>query len=174
MDSVGRLIELIGPYLGATLGFGLAFLIIARLMKEKRRPSATVAWLLLMLWVPVLGVPLYLIFGGRKISRLTQRKDRLDIAEHETEGAIRSSPFGVLTRGIRTRVQASGEQAYRELLQEIRDAKSSIEITTFILSHDSIGRRVVKELSEKAKSGVEVRLLLAAVGSWGKKSLYMR
>ncbi|MEC7906776.1 MAG: PLD nuclease N-terminal domain-containing protein, partial [Verrucomicrobiota bacterium] len=112
MDSVGRLIELTGPYLGSTLGFGLAFLIIARLMKEKRRPSATVAWLLLMLWVPVLGVPLYLIFGGRKISRLTQRKDRLDIAEPETEGAIRSSPFGVLTRSNRTRVQATGEQAY--------------------------------------------------------------
>ena len=114
MDSIGRLIELIGPYLGPTLGFGLAFLIIARLMREKRRPSATVAWLLLMLWVPVIGVPLYLIFGGRKISRLTQRKDRLDIAEPEAEGAIRSSPFGVLTRGNRTRVQATGEQAYRE------------------------------------------------------------
>lgn len=174
MDSIGRLIELIGPYLGPTLGFGLAFLIIARLMREKRRPSATVAWLLLMLWVPVIGVPLYLIFGGRKISRLTQLKDRLDIAEPEAEGAIRSSPFGVLTRGNRTRVQATGEQAYRELLQEIRDAKSSIEITTFILSHDSIARRVVKELSKKAKSGVEVRLLLDALGSWGKKTLYMR
>ena len=136
---------------------------------RKRRPSATVAWLLLMLWVPVIGVPLYLIFGGRKISRLTQRKDRLDIAEPEAEGAIRSSPFGVLTRGNRTRVQATGEQAYRELLQEIRDAKSSIEITTFILSHDSIARRVVKELSKKAKSGVEVRLLLDALGSWGEK-----
>ena len=173
MESVGRFLELIGPYLGPTLGFGLAFLIIARLMREKRRPSATVAWLLLMLWVPLLGVPLYLIFGGRKISRLTKRKDRLDIAEPETEGAIRSSPFGVLTRGNQTRIQATGELAYRELIQEIRNATSNIEITTFILSHDSIGRRVVKELSKKAKSGVEVRLLLDAVGSFGKKTLYM-
>ena len=163
MESVGRFLELIGPYLGPTLGFGLAFLIIARLMREKRRPSATVAWLLLMLWVPLLGVPLYLIFGGRKISRLTKRKDRLDIAEPETEGAIRSSPFGVLTRGNQTRIQATGELAYRELIQEIRNATSNIEITTFILSHDSIGRRVVKELSKKAKSGVEVRLLLLSL-----------
>ena len=93
--------------------------------------------------------PTLLDLRRRKISRLTQRKDRLDIAEPETEGAIRSSPFGVLTRGNRTRVQATGEQAYRENWQEIRDAKYSIEITTFILSHDSIGRRVVKELSKK-------------------------
>ena len=60
------------------------------------------------------------------------------------------------------------------MLQEIRDAKSSIEITSLILSHDPIGRRVVKKLSKKAKSGVEVQLLLEPVGSWGKKSLYMR
>lgn len=143
-------------------------------MREKRRPSATVAWLLLILWVPVPGVPLYMIFGGMKISHLTQRKDRLDIAEPETEGAIRSSPFGKLTCGNRTQVQATGEQAYRELLQEIRDAKSSIEITTLILSNEPIGRRAVKELSKKAQSGVEMRLFLDPIGSWGKKSLYMR
>ena len=85
-------------------------------MREKRRRSGTVAWLLLILWVPVLGVPFYMIFGGMKISHLTQRKDRLDIAESETEGAIRSSQFGKLTCGNRTQVQATGEQAYLELL----------------------------------------------------------
>lgn len=142
-------------------------------MREKRRPSSTVAWLLLMLWVPLVGVPLYLIFGGRKISRLTERKDRLDIAEPETQETIRSSPFGVLTRGNRTRIHATGEQAYRALLHEIRHATSSIEITTFILSHDFVGRQVVKELSKKARAGIEVRLLLDAVGSFGKKTLYM-
>ncbi len=169
----GTYFEAIWPYLGTYLGFGLAFIVIARLMREKRRPSATVAWLLVIWFIPPLGVPLYLVLGGRKISRLTKRKSRLNIAPADTEGTISSSPFGVLSKGNHTELQPTGVQAYRSLIREIQNADTSISITTFILSHDSIGRRIVTELSKKAKAGIEVRLLLDAVGSFGKKTLYM-
>lgn len=165
--------EAIWPYLGTYLGFGLAFILIARLMREKRRPSATVAWLLVIWFVPPLGVPLYIVFGGRKISRLTKKKSRLNIAPTNAMGTVSSSAFGVVSRGNRTEMQLTGVQAYNSLLNEIRNASESIEIISFILSHDSIGRKFVKELSLKAKAGVEVRLLLDAVGSFGKKTLYM-
>jgi len=164
----------IWPYLGTYLGFGLAFIVIARLMREKRRPSATVAWLLIIWFIPPLGVPLYLIFGGRKISRLTRKKSRLNIAPEDESGTIRSSPFGVMSRGNRTEMQLTGVQAFKSLVNEIRNAHESIEITIFILSPDAIGRNIIKELSEKAESGVEVRLLLDAVGSFGMKTLYTR
>lgn len=163
----------IWPYLGTYLGFGLAFILIARLMREKRRPSATVAWLLVIWFVPPLGVPLYLIFGGRKISQLTREKSRLNIALPNETGIISSSGFGVISKGNRTEMQLTGVQAYRSLIREIQAARESIEITTFILSHDAIGRNIVKELSLKASAGVEVRLLLDAVGSFGMKTLYM-
>ncbi len=163
----------IWPYLGTYLGFGLAFILIARLMREKRRPSATVAWLLVIWFVPPLGVPLYLIFGGRKISRLTRDKSRLNIASPNETGTISSSAFGVISNGNRTEMQPTGVQAFNSLIGEIRAARESIEITTFILTHDPIGRRIVKELSLKASAGVEVRLLLDAVGSFGMKTLYM-
>jgi len=163
----------IWPYLGTYLGFGLAFIVIARLMREKRRPSATVAWLLVIWFIPPLGVPLYLIFGGRKISRLTRKKSALNIALPNETGTISSSAFGVISKGNRTETQPTGVHAFKSLIREIRATQESIEITTFILSHDAIGRNVVKELSRRAQAGVEVRLLLDAVGSFGMKTLYM-
>ncbi len=172
--DIGIYVDAIWPYLGPPLGFGLAFILISRLMRERRRPSATVAWLLFMGWVPPIGVPLYLIFGGRKISRLTQRKSPLNIApRNASSGTLSSSPFGVVSKGNRTEFQKTGVQAFESFIQEIQNAQVSIEITTFILSHDAIGRRIVKELSRQAKKGIEVRLLLDAIGSFGKKTLYM-
>ncbi|HEY9248468.1 MAG TPA: PLDc N-terminal domain-containing protein, partial [Rariglobus sp.] len=47
-------------------GFLLAVFAIARLVSEKRPPSNTVAWLLGIVLIPYVGVPLFLLFGGRK------------------------------------------------------------------------------------------------------------
>ena len=59
------------------VGFLLAVFLIARLMSEKRQPGNTMAWLLVIVLIPYIGVPLYLIFGGRKLKRLVARKSRL-------------------------------------------------------------------------------------------------
>jgi cardiolipin synthase A/B len=57
--------------LAATLfslaGFVLALLLVGRLMSEKRAPANTFAWLLIIVLVPWVGVPLYLLVGGRKL-----------------------------------------------------------------------------------------------------------
>src|SRR3954462_4423256 len=58
-------------------GFALALFLVARLMSEKRAPANTFAWLLIIILVPWVGVPLYLLLGGRKIRRLAERKSRL-------------------------------------------------------------------------------------------------
>jgi cardiolipin synthase len=65
------------PHLFTVAGFLLAFLALARLMSERRQPGNTFAWLLAIGFIPYLGVPLYLLFGGRKIKRLVARKTRL-------------------------------------------------------------------------------------------------
>src|ERR1044071_2307877 len=58
-------------------GFALAFFLVARLMSEKRAPANTFAWLLIIVLVPWVGVPLYLLLGGRKLRRLAELKSRL-------------------------------------------------------------------------------------------------
>ena len=59
----------------------------------------------------------------------------------------------------------TGEVEFVVLEREIRAAKNTIHLTTFILSRDETGRRIVALLAERARAGVKVRLLLDAVGS---------
>src|ERR1039458_4021563 len=65
------------PHLIAVAGFVLAFFLVARLMSEKRAPANTFAWLLIIILVPYVGVPLYLLLGGRKLRRVAKRKTQL-------------------------------------------------------------------------------------------------
>ncbi|HRI83402.1 MAG TPA: PLDc N-terminal domain-containing protein, partial [Opitutaceae bacterium] len=58
-------------------GFLLAIFLIARLVSEKRQPGSTFAWLLVIVLIPYVGVPLYLLLGGRKLRRLRASKSRL-------------------------------------------------------------------------------------------------
>src|SRR5471030_425654 len=55
-------------------GVVLALFAVARILGEKRQPSNTLAWLLAIVLIPYVGVPLYLLLGGRKLRRLLSRK----------------------------------------------------------------------------------------------------
>ena len=62
------------PEITTHLGFLLALVFLAYLIRQKRSPASTMAWLLLVLFLPWVGVPLYLMLGGRKMSRMARRK----------------------------------------------------------------------------------------------------
>jgi cardiolipin synthase A/B len=59
------------------LGFLMALVLMAGLLRQRRSPSSTIAWLLVILLHPYVGVPLYVIFGGRKMRRMARRKARI-------------------------------------------------------------------------------------------------
>lgn len=166
------------PHLLTIGGFLLAFFLVARLLAEKRQPGNTFAWLLVIILIPYVGVPLYLLFGGRKLKRLIARKSRLtpilsdstapiDLAAplQPTVQTINASGAYPPTGGNHVHLVATGEEMYATLTQQIRAAKHSISITTFILGRDETGRKIVKLLAARAREGVKVRLLVDAVGS---------
>ena len=62
------------PEITTNLGFLLALIFLAYLIQQKRSPASTMAWLLLVLFLPYVGVPLYLMLGGRKMNRMARRK----------------------------------------------------------------------------------------------------
>jgi len=163
-------------HLATICGFLLAFFLIGRLMTERRAPANTFAWLLVIVFIPWLGVPLYLVFGGRKLRRLVKDKMALlpiipDICISDTRhifepvaktvsGAGGFVPVG----GNKVRFLLTGEEDFLELERQILAAKHSIHIATFILSRDATGRRIVELLAQRAREGVKVRLLLDALG----------
>ncbi len=159
-------------------GFILALLLVARLMSEKRAPANTFAWLLGIVLLPWVGVPLYLLFGGRKLRRLIRRKSRVlpvlpGAGAHPAKSANTPIAQTIVSAGAAPPVPgntiaflANGEDAYAALEREIRAARHAIHITTFILGRDDTGRRLVRLLAERAREGVKVRLLLDSLGSW--------
>lgn len=165
------------PELFSIAGFLLALFLVARLMSEKRAPGNTFAWLLLIILVPYVGVPFYLLFGGRKLRRLAERKSSLrpTLPGGETApSAFRDKPVaqaviangaGAPVAGNSLRLLTSGEEAYAALEHHIRTAQHAIHIITFILGRDDTGKRLVKLLAERAREGVKVRVLLDSVGS---------
>ena len=162
------------PHLLTVAGFLLAFFAIARLMSQRKQPGNTFAWLFLIAFVPYVGVPLYLMFGGRKLRRLAALKAPLSstptVAPFDTlEQTLASRVF---TRngacppvgGNRVSFLTSGEESFERLEYAIHHAKHSIHLMTFILGRDAVGKRLVKLLAQRAKEGVKVRLLLDGLG----------
>lgn len=163
------------PHLLTVAGFLLAVLAIARLLSERRQPGNTFAWLLAIAFIPYLGVPLYLMMGGRKIKRLIAGKPRLgplgpkapplsDLAHSPTARVLALNGASPPIGGNDLRLLTTGEEAFAELEAGIKNARHRIEIMTFILARDSVGQRVVELLAQRAREGVKVRLLLDALG----------
>ena len=118
----------------------------------QRRPAGSAfAWLFVILFVPYLGIPLYVVFGGRKFRRRARSKSRLTLdASGEPSDSTATSVVWL----------DDGVAAYETFLREIQGAKSSIRIVTFVVGNDVTGRALVEALIERAKAGVDVRLLL--------------
>ena len=164
------------PHFFSMGGFLLAVFAIARLVGEKRPPSNTLAWLLIIGLVPYVGVPLYVLIGGRKLRELKKRKHPVvlnlpgipavdpAIAALPTAHTLASFGAGRPAGGNSVRLLTNGEQAYAELEGLILGAKHSIHIATFILSRDDTGRNLVKLLANRARAGVKVRLQLDGLG----------
>jgi cardiolipin synthase len=159
-------------------GFVLAVFAIARLLNERRQPGNTMAWLLIIVLIPYLGVPLYLLFAGRKIRKLAARKTRISPQQKEGPTAqdfALNSPVAKATTanggnlpvgGNKLHFVESGETAFAELMDSIREAKHTIHITTFILGREEVGRAIIELLAERARAGVKVRLLVDGLGSF--------
>ncbi|HEX2862374.1 MAG TPA: phospholipase D-like domain-containing protein, partial [Lacunisphaera sp.] len=162
------------PHLLTVVGFLLAIFAIARLMSERKQPGNTFAWLFAFAFIPYIGVPLYLLFGGRKLRKLAEGKARLypitpsrvavplnaGFAARVFASNGACAPIG----GNRVRFLANGEESFAALEQGIREAQHCIHLMTFILGRDAVGQRIVDLLAERARAGVKVRLLLDALG----------
>lgn len=170
-------------YIFSIAGFLLAILLIARLMREKRQPSNTLSWLMVLVLIPHLGVPLYLLFGGRKLRRLAAEKELL-YPRNDTrkliqlEGWNESHPlFSAASNppsvGNQVEFLLTGEETFRVLEEEIKQARHTIHIMAFILGRDEVGRRLVDLLALRAQEGVKVRLLMDALGSFKTRGYFV-
>ncbi len=164
----------IGTHLLTVGGFGLCVFLVARLFQEHRPAPVTLAWLLAILLIPYVGVPLYFLFGGRKLRGVVNQKPALYPRSRRephqgkmvtaTERVLASAGMPPAREGNRVEFLCDGQAAYNTIFSLIDGAERSIHLMTFILGHDHTGHSIIDLLAKKAAAGVEVKLLLDALG----------
>ncbi|MET0795683.1 MAG: phospholipase D-like domain-containing protein [Polyangiaceae bacterium] len=127
---------------------------VVSLLRQRRPAGSAIAWLMAVVLLPYVGIPLYLVFGGRKLVQRARTKQRLMVDARG--GALGASPSSL----ARVEWLDDGVVAFDCFVSQIRDARRSIRIVTFVLADDEAGRPIVQALLERAREGLEVRLLI--------------
>ena len=167
------------------LNMVLAFMVAIHLLMDNRSPSTTLAWLLVLSFLPYVGIVIYFFFGEntrkkriistksldqlsrRSMLRYVEQKD-LNVPD-DTQTLTRlffNQNYALPFRNNQVEVFTSGYEFIAALLQTIGRAQSHIHLTTYIFEDDPMGRLVADALIEKARQGVEVRVIYDAVGNW--------
>jgi cardiolipin synthase A/B len=143
----------------------LIYILTTRAERTRRPPSIAIAWVLGMIALPYLVLPAYLLFGRRKLPRKSLlRTSTLSFAGHWAQDLIES--FGLPPSApAPTRMHEDGEQSAAALFETIDGAMSRLDVCTYILGDDPFGRKAMQHMIDRARNGVEVRLLLDGVGA---------
>lgn len=148
----------------------LIYVLTTHSLQQRRAPTAAISWVLIIALVPYVGLPLYLLFGTRKLLR-TPRSNHgaAPMPNPNSEEAwprqlamSMGQPPVASYRNLR--LHADGVQALQILWEIIESAENELVLCTFILADDPIGRELITRLIGKARGGVRIRLLIDGVG----------
>jgi cardiolipin synthase len=166
---------------------------IPHLLLLKKRPSATLAWLWAIVFIPFVGSLFYFGFGTDRLkrrrlkrrtlhsSRTTRQIAQTGASDGATSALLKRLPqrdrqfLGLLSRinylpassACNLRILPDAKEFYSALEERISGARHHVHIEFYIWHSDETGARFLKLLTEAARRGVIVRLLLDGVGSHG-------
>lgn len=143
----------------------LTYVLTTRAERERRPPAIAIAWVLGMVAFPYLVFPMYLMFGRRKLPRRTSGwSGRRSYAQHWAEDLIES--FGLPPAApSRAAFHRDGGESHTGLVSVLQGANRRLDICTYILGDDSLGREVTDLMMAGAARGVRVRFLIDGVGA---------
>ena len=143
----------------------LVYALGSHALNQRRHPAAAVAWVMMIVLLPEIGVPLYLLFGTRKLPK-ARRHAPLPIVEEAPADVVpawvqRLSAAMSLppARGYtRLAIHAEGRAARIALLETVESARSRLDVSTFILGRDAFGDEFLAHLEPRARAGDGKRL----------------
>ena len=158
---------------------------IVVIVLDNRNPVKTLSWVLVLIFLPVVGLVLYFFFGqDRRKERLINKKGYAQLMKYpiacyqqhkELPCPEEYSPLIQFFRhangalpfdGNEVCVYTDGYGMIADLLRTISGARHHIHLQSYIFEDDAIGRLVRDALADKARKGVEVRVLYDDVGCW--------
>ncbi|WP_315971386.1 cardiolipin synthase [Paenibacillus sp. N3.4] len=159
---------------------------------ERRNVAATWSWLMVLLFIPILGFLLYVMLGQnlsrRKLYKWNRRMlERVQQVISEQRQQLMDGTLtyvdplvgqykdliymnvatndAFLTQDNGVHIFTDGVAKFSDLLMKIEAAESHIHIQYYIVKNDSLGRKVIEALTKKAEQGVKVRFLYDDIGS---------
>src|SRR5690606_38472273 len=166
--------------------------VISTVLIENRNPTKTLAWILVIIFLPVLGLVFYYFFGQKfvkvqKIKKINKEqaiklRDEWDKLDPVMESFLQDihGKIGDLSKVFRLLNNArlssptlangvtlliNGEEKFKSLKADLLAAKHAIHLEYYIFMPDNIGLEVLDILERKANEGVIVRLIVDSFGS---------
>lgn len=164
--------------------------IVLVIITDNRNPLKTLPWIILLLLVPGFGLILYFFFGQdlskrRIISRRTRKRITMQLETSDHPGSpdipprylplvrlLDATVHAIPLYGSRITPYTDGASKMEALLAAIGHARHHIHLQYYILSDDATGCRLRDALVDKAREGVEVRILYDDVGSRSVKKRF--
>lgn len=168
---------------------------------ERKNPTATLAWLFFMAFLPGIGFLIFLLMSQniskRKIFKYTAEESEIyeaflsKQAEAFMDGTFQFNDDDLIpytdmilfhnrlsesfySQNNDIKVFSDGTEKFKELFEDIRQAKHHVHLLYYIFKNDSLGSSLISLLEQKAKDGIEVRILLDHVGSRSLNSLLIK
>lgn len=171
--------------IGMTLLWGVIALTVIHVVMDNRQPAKTMAWALVIFFLPLVGIVLYIFFGiNHRRERLVSQRSLDQLSKRSMLGFVEqqdlhvadshkqlvdlfinqnlSLPFKVAAVDIMT----DGYSFFPELLADIGRAKHHIHISMYIFEEDPLGNLLADALIDKVRQGVKVRIIYDDVGCW--------
>ncbi|WP_315326652.1 cardiolipin synthase [Prevotella pallens] len=169
----------------------IAILAMITVLMEHRQPAKTIAWVLVLSFLPLVGIILYFFFGRRtrknrniwqkSLDQLTKRS-MIEFAEQKQlelstdyQRLIQlfmNQNLALPFKNNTAEVYVSGYDFFPALFATISKAKHHIHIVSYIIDDDPLGRLLRDTLIDKARKGIEIRFLFDDVGSWKTKNKF--
>ena len=167
----------------------IVVLAVVHVVMDNRQPAKTMAWTLVIWFVPIVGIVFYLFFGvNTRKERMVSQRSLDELSKRSMLGFVEqqdlqlpdeykpvielfinqslSLPF----KGSEVEVYTDGYQFFPALLSAIAGAKNHIHLDMYIFEDDALGYLIADMLIDKAREGVEVRVIYDNVGCWSVKN----
>lgn len=183
-------------YIGETFYIIYILILLGTIMvviMENRNPLKTMSWLMILIFLPALGLIIYFLFGQKwsKKHRIDKRNYNI-ISRSQLEKYLKQASvelpkeyFGLAElfrkteksfpyNGNSVDVYYNGYDFYTALLKEIKESRHHIHIEFYIFLSDETGNLIKDALIEKAREGVKIRIIIDDVGSWKIKKSFIK
>ena len=166
-------------------------LAMVAVLMDNRQPAKTVAWLMVLSFIPVAGIIIYIFFGQNyrkqhfisqhSLDELTKRS-MLEFTEqrnlHLPENArqlmhlFANQSMALPFKDNSVETYTKGSDFFLALLRSIGRAQDHIHIDTYIFDDDPLGMLIADALIDKVRQGVEVRIIYDDVGCWNVRDKF--